>query len=143
MTHQESKDVGQARILIVEDESIIAMDLAMQLRDLGYQVVGHASSGEQAIDLAQRLRPDLVLMDVQLKGAMDGIDAAQSIRAQFNMPCLFLSAFVNDRGSLTRAALAVPVGYLAKPFFEHELKSALETALAQCVTAAAISNPCQ
>lgn len=131
MTHQKLGDFGQARILIVEDESIIAMDIAMQLRELGHQVVGQASSGEQAIDLAQRLRPDLVLMDVQLKGVMDGIDAAQTIRSRFNLPCLFLSAFANDSDSLTRAALAAPVGYLSKPFFEHELRSVMEIALRQ------------
>jgi CheY-like chemotaxis protein len=129
MTHQIPADEGQARILVVEDESIIAMDIAMQLRELGYQVVGHASSGEQAITMAEQLRPDLVLMDVQLKGTMDGIEAAQVIRTRFNLPCLFLSAFANDTDNLARAAVAAPVGYLAKPFFEHELRAVVQLAL--------------
>ena len=132
MTQLVSKDAGPPRILVVEDESIIAMDIAMQLRELGYQVVGHASNGEQAITLAGQLRPDLVLMDVQLKGGMDGIDAAQAIRSRFNLPCLFLSAFANDGDNLARAAAASPAGYLSKPFFEHELRSVMEAALRQC-----------
>ncbi len=131
MTNQHAGDKNQARILVVEDESIIAMDIAMQLQELGYQVVGLASSGEQAIDMVQQLRPDLVLMDVQLKGVMDGIDAAQLIRTRFNMPCLFLSAFANDADNLARAAVAAPVGYLSKPFFEHELSAAIADALRQ------------
>jgi CheY-like chemotaxis protein len=126
-----SADAGQVRILLVEDESIIAMDIAMQLRDFGYQVVGHASSGEQAITLAEQLRPDLVLMDVQLKGNMDGIGAAQVIRSRFNFPCLFLSAFASDSGNFARAELANPIGFLSKPFSEHELRSVMDVALRQ------------
>ena len=127
----------------MEDESVIAMDIAMQLREFGYQVVGHASSGEQAIDLAQRLYPDLVLMDVQLKGSMDGIDAAQVIRSRFNLPCLFLSAFANDGGNLARSALADPAGYLSKPFFEHELRSVMEVALRHMQEKVASSSQCK
>jgi CheY-like chemotaxis protein len=140
MTHQIPADEGQARILVVEDESIIAMDIAMQLRELGYQVVGHASSGEQAITMAEQLRPDLVLMDVQLKGTMDGIEAAQVIRTRFNLPCLFLSAFANDTDNLARAAVAAPVGYLAKPFFEHELRAVVQLALGQNASGCASSG---
>ncbi len=80
-------------ILVVEDERIIARDIAMQLCDLGYEPLGPADTGEQAIEMAGQLRPDLVLMDVHLGSAMDGIEAAQAIRTQFDIPTVFLSAF--------------------------------------------------
>jgi len=116
--------VTKPKILVVEDETIIAMDIAMQLRELGYQPVGHAPTGEQAIELCGQLRPDLVLMDVQLAGAIDGITAAQAIRAQFGTPFIFLSAFTNNQNRV-RAMAAEPVGYLAKPFEDYELRDAL------------------
>lgn len=106
------------------------MDLAMQLRELGFEPVGHATRGEQAIALAGQLRPDLVLMDVQLAGAMDGISAAQAIRTEFDVPVVFLSAF--DSGAThARAERAKPVGYIAKPFTDHELSTVIESALAK------------
>ncbi|MBP9059878.1 MAG: response regulator [Rhodoferax sp.] len=116
------------RILIVEDESIVAMDIALQLRNLGYQPIGHATSGEQAIELAGRLRPDLTLMDIQLATDMDGITTAMTMRKQFDLPCVFLSAF-DGSDSLARAKLADPAGYVIKPFTEHDLRTAMETAL--------------
>ena len=116
------------RILIVEDESIVAMDIALQLRNLGYQPIGHATSGEQAIELAGRLRPDLALMDIQLATDMDGITTAMTMRKQFDLPCVFLSAF-DGSASLARAKLADPAGYVIKPFTEHDLRTAMETAL--------------
>ena len=115
-------------ILIVEDETIIAMDSAMLLRELGYEPLGPAATGEQAIEMAGRLRPNLVLMDIQLDGPMDGITAAQAIRAQFDIPSLFLSAFTGD-ASKARAIQTQPAGYLAKPFTEFELQTALALAL--------------
>jgi CheY-like chemotaxis protein len=116
------------RILIVEDESIVAMDIALQLRDLGYQPVGHATSGEQAIELAQRLRPDLTLMDIQLATDMDGITTAMTMRTKFDLRCVFLSAF-DGSDCLERAKLAEPAGYVAKPFTEYDLRAAVESAL--------------
>ena len=115
------------KILVVEDERLIARDIAMQLRDLGYEPLGQADTGEQAIEMAGRLRPDLVLMDVHLGSAMDGIDAAQTIRTQFDIPSVFLSAFSGD-ANRARAQLAKPAGYLAKPFEEYELREVIEAA---------------
>ena len=114
-------------VLIVEDERLIARDIAMQLRDLGYTPVGPATTAEQAIEMAQQLRPKLVLMDVHLASAMDGITAAQVIRSQLGIPSVFLSAF--DAGDcLERAKLPDPVGYLVKPFEEYELQEVMAAA---------------
>jgi CheY-like chemotaxis protein len=103
------------KILIVEDERVIARDIAMQLGILSYEALGPVDTGEQAIEMAVKLRPDLILMDVHLGSAMDGIDAAQAIRKMLDTKVVFLSAFSGDANS-TRAQLANPAGYLAKPF---------------------------
>ena len=116
------------RILVVEDETIVALDIRVQLARQGYEPVGHAIRGEQAVTLAGTLRPDLVLMDIQLGGGMDGIDAAAAIRAQFGIPVVFLTAFAEDE-TLERAKRVEPLGYVIKPFTERELRSALEMAL--------------
>ena len=84
------------RILVVEDETIVALDIRDQLARQGYEAVGHAIRGDQAIALAESLRPDLVLMDIQLSGPMDGIDAAQAIRTRLGIPVVFLTAFSED-----------------------------------------------
>jgi CheY-like chemotaxis protein len=117
------------RILVVEDETIIAMDIATQLRDLGYEPLGPATTGEQAIEIAVRLRPRLVLMDIHLGSQMDGITAAQEIRTRSDIGCVFLSAFTGEE-SEARARLTNPVGYLPKPFTEYELRTVIATALA-------------
>lgn len=117
-----------ARILVVEDEMIIARELIMQLRAFGHEPVGSARTGQEAIDMAAHLQPQLVLMDVHLAGAMDGITAAQAISSQFGIPSVFLSAF-DGRDSLERAKLANPVGFLAKPFIEYELREVIGLAL--------------
>ena len=121
-------DINKARILVVEDEAIVARDIAQQLTGMGFEPVGHATRGEQAVELAQRLRPDLVLMDIQLAGAMDGISAARAIRDQFALPVVFLTAFAADE-VLERAKLAEPYGYILKPFPERELRTVVEMAL--------------
>ena len=114
-------------VLVVEDERLIARDIAMQLKDLGYTPVGPATTGEQAIEMAGLLRPQLVLMDVHLASAMDGITAAQAIRSQFGIPTVFLSAF-GGGDSLERAKLAEPAGFLAKPFQEYQLRDVMAAA---------------
>ena len=81
------------RILIVEDEAIVSMDLRYKLESLGYSVPAEISSGEEAVDAASRLRPDVVLMDIRLSGDMDGIDAAARIRDQFGVPVVYLTAY--------------------------------------------------
>lgn len=116
------------QILVVEDETIIAMDIAMQLRDLGYEPLGPATTGEQAIEMARRLRPHLVLMDIHLGSQMDGITAAQVIRTQSDIACVFLSAFTGAESQI-RAKLTQPEGYLTKPFTEYELRKVIEAAL--------------
>lgn len=116
------------RILIVEDDPIVARDIDCQLRALGYQSVGNATTGEQAVDLARELRPALVLMDIRLAGAMDGVAAAQAIRIQLALPVIFLSAFDADE-LLDRAKLTEPFGYILKPFTERELHTTLAMAL--------------
>ena len=120
--------VNKPRILIVEDEAIVARDIQLQLLEMGYESAGHATQAEQAIAMIGKRRPDLVLMDIQLAGAMDGIAAAEVIRAQYAVPVVFLTAFASD-DLVTRAKLAEPFGYVLKPFSERELRTVLEMAL--------------
>lgn len=121
--------MNQQRILVVEDERVVARDIAMQLQDLGLEVYGPVSTGELALEMAARLCPDLVLMDIHLDGAMDGIAAAQALRDQWGVPCIFMSAFGDNIDLLARAKLVEPMGYLEKPFGEHELRGVLARAL--------------
>lgn len=116
------------KLLIVEDEIIIARDIAAQLVALGYVVVGHAMRGQESIDMADALRPDLVLLDIQLAGTMDGVAAAQAIRDNFFIPVVFVSAFSADT-TIARAKLTEPYGYILKPFSERELHTVIEMAL--------------
>jgi CheY-like chemotaxis protein len=116
------------RILIVEDEHIIAADLRRRLKRMGHIGVGIVTSGEEAVAEAQRLQPDLVLMDVRLRGAMDGIEAAQQIRAQLEMPVILMSAYTTVQ-SLAHIWRTIPTVYLSKPFFEDQLRVALDKAL--------------
>src|SRR5687768_10548378 len=117
-----------ARILIVEDERITAEDLKDILTGLSYQVTGVASSGAEALALAEQTAPDLVLMDIRIKGDMDGIDAARALRLRFDLPVVYLTAHA-DRDTLDRAKLAEPLGYIVKPFQESELRASIEVAL--------------
>lgn len=123
--------MSQARILVVEDEAIVARDIAAQLDMLGYAVVGRVARGEDAVTQALALRPDLVLMDIQLAGEMDGISAAQVLREQVPIPVVFLTAFASDE-TLQRAKRVQPYGYILKPFSERELRTVLEMALYKC-----------
>jgi CheY-like chemotaxis protein len=120
--------MNRHRLLIVEDEVIVALDMEDRLAALGYQLVGHALTGEGALELTRELRPDLVLMDIRLQGDMDGITAAAEIRRLFHVPVIFLTAYSEDE-TLEWAKLAEPYGYILKPFDDRELKSAVEIAL--------------
>jgi PAS domain S-box-containing protein len=122
-----------ARILIVEDETIVAMDIAATLRRLQYEVVGMVGTGAAAIESAQSKKPDLILMDIRLKGAMDGIEAASIIQRQNPTPIVFLTAHA-DVDTLERAKAASPYGYLVKPFDESALHRTLEIALQRVAT---------
>ncbi len=115
-------------ILIVEDEFILARDLELRLRDLGYIVTGIAATGADALALADRQHPDLVLMDIYLQGPMDGIDAAQEIHRRWRLPVVFLTAYADD-DTLQRAKLVEPFGYILKPFEDRELRTLIEIAL--------------
>jgi len=120
--------MSKANILIVEDESIIALDIRNSLESNGYQVAGQADRGEDAISQAGRLRPDLILMDISLKGNMNGIEAAEQIRAKFDIPVIFISAYT-DASIIELARNAEPYGYILKPFEERALSIAIEIAL--------------
>lgn len=120
--------MANARILIVEDERIVAKDISKRLKNLGYIVVAAVSSGEEAIEKAGETRPDLVLMDIRLKGKIDGINASEQIRAEFNIPVIFLTAYADEK-TLQRAKVTEPFGYIVKPFDERELYAAIEVAL--------------
>lgn len=120
--------LNKPRILIVEDEVIVARDIKQQLEKLGYEVVAHTTRGDEAITLAGHLRPDLVLMDIQLASEMDGITAAQAIHTQFFIPVVFLTAFAAD-DLLARIKVTEAFGYILKPFSEQELRPVLEMAL--------------
>ena len=115
-------------LLVVEDEAVVAMDIAGQLRDMGYRVCGCVDNGRDAIARARADRPDLVLMDVVLRGDMDGIAAAAAIGAELQIPILFLTAYSDDQ-TVDRAAGAMPYGYLTKPFQGRELRAVIEVAL--------------
>lgn len=118
----------QARILVVEDESIVAADIQDRLESLGYEVPTTVASGEKAVELAGALRPDLVLMDIQLKGRMDGVEAADQIRQRFGIPVIYLTANA-DHPTVQRAKVTEPFGYVIKPFEERELHTTIEVAL--------------
>ncbi len=118
----------KARIFVVEDEMIVARDIRLQLAEMGYAPVGHCGSAEEALESLRTAPPDLVLMDVHLRGPMDGIEAAQIIRTELKIPVVFLTAFAAD-DVLERAKLTEPYGYILKPFSERELRTVLEMAL--------------
>ena len=120
--------MNYAQILIVEDEVFIATGLQSKLEHFGYTVCGIASSGEEAIEKAIESHPDLVLMDIVLKGEMDGIEAARRIRDQFQIPVIYLTAYGDDK-ILDRAKTTEPFGYLLKPFNERELQISIEICL--------------
>ena len=120
--------MAKPKILVVEDENIVVMELRARLQNLDYAVVGIASSGEEAIRKTEQTHPDLVLMDIRLKGKMNGIQAAKVIRDRFATPIVYLTAFADD-DTLQRAKATEPFGYLLKPFEERQLHSTLEMAL--------------
>src|SRR4051812_48369614 len=118
----------RARILVVEDESIVALDLQSSLEHLGYEVVGTAATGEDAVRLAETRTPDLVLMDIRLRAEMDGTAAADLIRRRFGIPVVFLTAY-SDEETLRRAQISEPYGYLLKPSAERDLQVTIQMAL--------------
>ncbi|WP_419813083.1 response regulator [Bacterioplanoides sp.] len=118
------------RILIVEDEPILALDLKEALQEMGYAIVGLCSSAQESIDLCRVLNPQLVLMDIKLEGEKTGTEAAKVISLELNIPVVFLTSYVDD-DSIREAQAASSYGYLQKPFRQETLKATLALALTQ------------
>lgn len=118
----------RASILVVEDERIVARDIKRIIEGFGYIVPAIVSTGEKAVQEAENLHPDLVLMDIVLEGEMTGIDAAEEIRNRFSIPVIYLTAY-SDKDTVKSAKETMPYGYLLKPVNEDELRTTVETAL--------------
>jgi DNA-binding NarL/FixJ family response regulator len=118
----------QEKILVVEDDTIIAITIEGRLKQFGYRVVGRASTAKDAIAKTIEFEPDLVLMDIHLKGPVDGIEAAETIYGIHNIPVVYLTAF-SDENTLERAQKTSPFGYIVKPFSDSTLKTTIKLAL--------------
>jgi len=129
-----------SRILVVDDEAIITMQLEERLQALGYDIVGTAASGEEAIAKAQALKPDLVLMDIVMPGKFDGIEAARTIIANQDIPVVFVTSYADD-AIIQKAKQVKPYGYIVKPFNELEIKAAIEVALFRREADRAVPSP--
>ncbi len=113
------------KVLIVEDEVVVALELEERLKEMGYSVCGITFSGEKAISLAGEANPNLILMDIKLKGKMNGIEAADTIKEKFTIPSIFVTAF-SDENTIQQIKSSANNEYLIKPFEEDELKGAIE-----------------
>lgn len=120
--------MSKINVLVVEDESIVSKDIQHSLKKLGYNVVGASATGELAIELAGSEHPDIVLMDIMLKGEMSGIQAAEKIKEQHSIPIIFLTAYA-DESTLSKAKVTEPYGYILKPFKEIDLHTTIEMAI--------------
>jgi CheY-like chemotaxis protein len=125
---KSKKAVNPARILIVEDENIIAMDIQSILQKMGYDVFAIVSSGEESINIASLTMPDIVLMDIKLKGKMNGIQAAEHIYDQFRIPIIFVSAY-GDELTYVQSGRFKPFEFVRKPFIEEELEDKISGVL--------------
>jgi DNA-binding LytR/AlgR family response regulator len=120
--------MAKISILIVEDELIVAKDIELSLGRLGYVVKGSTDNGEEAIQLAEQMKPDVIFMDIMLKGEMNGIEASKKIKERTNIPVIFLTAYA-DEDTLKKAIISEPYGYIIKPFKEIDLHTSIEMAL--------------
>ena len=118
----------QIRIMIVENQGIVALDIQGKLERMGYEVPVVVSSGEEAIQKAEEIHPDLILMDIQLQGDMDGVVAAKQIRDRLSIPVIYLTA-LSEYSTVQRVKMTQPLGYIVKPFEEEELRTTIEQAL--------------
>jgi len=116
------------RVMIVEDDALVGLGIRLTLGELGYEVVGIAASEPEAVSLAANSRPDLALMDIRLRGPVDGIDTARRLRAEFDIRSVYLSAYA-DEHTLGRVAQTYPLGFVQKPYSAAQLKSALDLAI--------------
>jgi len=119
---------SKIKILVVEDEGIVAQDIQNMLIDLGYDAAAMAASGEEAIGKVMQAQPDLILMDINIQGDIDGIETAEMIRKHFDIPIIYATAYAGD-DILERVKLTDPFGYIIKPFEKRELKMAVGIAL--------------
>lgn len=110
-----------SNILIVEDDFIVAIDLKQHLEKMGYNVLDITDNGKDAIHQTEEKHPDLILMDISLKGDMDGIDAAKQIHDLYDVPLIYLTGYFDDK-TFKRANMAEPCGYIVKPFEDREIK---------------------
>lgn len=120
--------MSKINVLVIEDESIVSKDLQHSLTKLGYNVVGASSNGEKAIELAGLKKPNIILMDIMLKGDMNGIEAAEKIKELYSVPIVFLTAY-SDESTLSKAKITEPYGYILKPFKEIDLHTTIEMAV--------------
>lgn len=120
--------MSKTKILIVEDERIVAIDIKATLEDEGFEIVDIVISGEEAIKKALELKPDLILMDIFLKGQLNGIEATQQIKEQIDIPVIFLTAY-EDKKTMEKAQETNPLGYIIKPFEEDFLVSFIKKVL--------------
>ena len=119
--------MGKIGVLVVEDESIVSKDIQYSLKKLGYNVVGVAATGQKAIDLCGEKMPDIILMDIMLKGDINGIEASTRIKESYNIPVIFLTAYA-DENTLSKAKVTEPYAYIIKPFKEIDLHTSIEMA---------------
>jgi CheY-like chemotaxis protein len=124
----ETRQSTATRVLIVEDEAVVALHLRQELTKLGHVIAGMATTGEQALKLIEEVFPDIVLMDIHIQGEMDGIETAGRIPRYLHIPVVFLTAYSEDT-TLKRAADTYPYGYLIKPFLDRELHATIKMAL--------------
>ena len=120
--------MSKINVLIVEDEAIVSKDIQQSLKKLGYNVVGSSATGESALQLVQTEHPDIVLMDIMLKGEMNGIQTADKIKKEYATPIIFLTAYA-DEATLLKAKITEPYGYILKPFKEIDLHTNIEMAI--------------
>jgi PAS domain S-box-containing protein len=129
----------KARVLVVEDEGVVALALRRCLESLGHEVTGSVATGEDAIRRAREIEPDIILMDIRLKGAMDGIQTAERILSTMKIPVIYLTAY-SDEETLKRARSTDPFGFLLKPFDESAVRSAIEMTLHKAVSQTSMQN---
>lgn len=120
--------MSKINVLIVEDEAIVSKDIQQSLKKLGYNVVGSSATGESALELVHSEHPDIVLMDIMLKGNLNGIQTAEKIKKEYATPVIFLTAYA-DEATLLKAKITEPYGYILKPFKEIDLHTNIEMAI--------------
>ena len=120
--------MGKVNVLLVEDESIVAKDIQLSLKRLGNNVLGIENTGEKAISSARKLDPDIIIMDIMLKGKINGIEASEKIRKEQNIPIIYLTAYA-DENTLSKAKITEPYAYIIKPYKEIDLHTSIEMAL--------------